>query len=128
MGTDMREPHEEPHELEYARDDPRAHEPLGTKYAFIEFLNHLSIACSIGFFLLMLLVCTDRMGLLLGFYLGAPLCLGHVLIAGLPAWSYLAANRSHGQCTGSKLLILSLIPVLLILLGYLLVAVVPKHK
>ena len=119
----------EPHRLEYETEDRHWPEPVEARYALILFLNQLSVACSVGFFVLVVLVSADRMGWVVGL-LGVPLGVGHLLIAGLPAWVYVASNRSREAAhrTRAKLLILSLIPVALVLLAWGVLAVVPKTK
>jgi hypothetical protein len=60
-----------------------------------------------------------------------PLLIGHVLIAAIPAWIYAAAaaRRRATNCPAVwKLLILSLLPIGLLLLGFLVEAVVVNTK
>jgi len=103
---------------------------MGNGYHVIAGLNLFTLVCAVGLFLLMLLVSNDRKGGLLAVYLGVPFCLGHVVIAGFPAWVYLAgAERCDANRRAlKKLLIRSLLPIAIVTAGLIIVVIVPKTK
>ena len=117
------------HELEYATR-AEDHEPTGGSYPLIVGLNWLGTVCAVLVFLLMVLTANDPYGEMLGFILGVPLLMGHLLIAALPAWSFAfgKGRRREYRRAMRKLLILSLLPFGLLLIGFLVQAVVVNTK
>jgi H+/Cl- antiporter ClcA len=85
---------------------------------------------SAGFFGLTLLTCNDRLASGLGLIVGAPLAFFDFVWAGLPAWYIVLSmeRRPTNWRARRKLLIVSMLPFVFILLGWLVLWVVPKMK